>query len=124
MFGMCMEKINLRAKLVSNDNNIDIDISGVKTKNKIIYKEGNINVTILIFDNKIEMYRTSDKYKINLVFDTLNDTISTYNVFDISRIIYLKTNTKKLSISDNEIIIEYNLEGNDFYYCLNIGGKI
>ena len=119
-----MEKINLRAKLVSNDNNIVIDISGVKTKNKIIYKEGNINVTILIFDNKIEMYRTSDKYKFNLVFDTLNDTISTYNVFDISRIIYLKTNTKKLSISDNEIIIEYNLEGNDFYYCLNIGGKI
>ena len=37
----------------------------------------------VIFDNKIEMYRTSDKYKINLVFDTLNDTISTYNVFDI-----------------------------------------
>ena len=68
MFGMCMGKINLKAKLISEEENLNIEVSGIKTKNKIIYKENDITVTILIFDNKIEMKRSCNEYKINFIF--------------------------------------------------------
>ena len=53
-----MGKINLKAKLISDEENLEIETSGIKTSNKIVYKENNITVTILIYDNKIEMNRT------------------------------------------------------------------
>ena len=64
-----MGKINLKANLVSPDEILNIDVSGIKTSNKIVYKENNITVTILIQNNRIEMNRTCNEYKINLVFD-------------------------------------------------------
>ena len=67
MFGMCMGKINLKASLISDEENLSIETTGIKTGNKIVYKENNITVTILIFDNKIEMNRTCNEYKINLM---------------------------------------------------------
>ena len=55
MFGMCMGKINLKANLVSPDEILNIDVSGIKTSNKIVYKENNITVTILIQNNRITL---------------------------------------------------------------------
>jgi len=113
-----MGKINLKAKLISDEENLNIEVSGIKTNNKIVYKENNITVTILIFDNKIEMNRTCNEYKINFVFEKDKETISTYQVFGMEKIFDLNTNTKKLIIKDNEIVLNYDLEGNDFKYSL------
>lgn len=115
-----MGKINLKASLVSIDENLIIDTTGIKTNNKIIYKENNITVTILIFNNKIEMNRTCNEYKINFVFEKGKKTISKYNVFGMPKEFLLETKTKKLKITDNEIILDYNLEGNDFSYHLQM----
>ena len=115
-----MGKINLKAKLISEDHNLNIETSGIKTNNKIIYKENNITVTILIFNNKIEMNRTCDEYKINLVFEKDKKTISNYQVFSLSKILDLETKTKKLIISDNLIELDYELEGNNFSYVLEM----
>ena len=117
-----MGKINLKAKLISDEENLNIEVSGIKTNNKIVYKENNITVTILIFDNKIEMNRTCNEYKINFVFEKDKETISTYQVFGMEKIFDLNTNTKKLIIKDNEIVLNYDLEGNDFKYSL--GGEV
>ena len=116
MFGMCMGKINLKATLISEEENLNIETSGIKTNNKIIYKENNITVTILIFNNKIEMNRTCNEYKINLIFEKNKTTISKYNVFGMPKEFLLETKTKELLITDTEIKIDYNLEGNDFNY--------
>ena len=113
-----MEKINLVAKLISDEENLNIKTTGIKTNNKIIYKENDINVTILIYDNKIEMNRSCNDYKINLVFEKNKNTISTYQVFGSTKIFDLETITKKINISDNKINLEYELEGNTFKYLL------
>ena len=113
-----MGKINLIANLISEDENINIEVSGIKIKNKIIYKENDITVTILIFDNKIEMNRSCNEYKINFIFEKNIKTISTYQVFGMSKIFDLETKTYKLLIRDNEIDLNYNLEGNNFKYSL------
>jgi len=119
-----MGKINLKASLVSDEENLNIETSGIKKENKIVYKENNITVTILIFNNKIEMNRTCNEYKINLVFEKNKKTISKYNVFGMPKEFLLETETNKLEITDNEIIINYNLEGNKFSYHLEVEGKI
>ena len=113
-----MGKIDLKAKLISEEENLDIKVSGIKTKNKIIYKENSITVTILIFANKIEMNRTCNEYKINFIFEKDTKTISSYQVFGMPKIFDLETKVKKLVISDEKIEINYNLEGNDFEYLL------
>ena len=113
-----MRKINLKAKLISDEENLNIETSGIKTSNKIIYKENNITVTILIQDNKIEMNRTCNEYKINFVFEKNKKTISKYNVFGMPKEFLLETKTNKLIIKENEIDLNYNLEGNNFKYSL------
>ena len=115
-----MGKINLKATLISEEENLNINTNGIKTGNKIIYKENNITVTILIFNNKIEMSRSCNDYKINLIFEKGKKTISKYNVFGMPKEFLLQTNTKKLEIIDKEIKIDYNLEGNDFSYHLEV----
>jgi len=113
-----MGKINLKAKLISEEENMRIEVSGIKTNNKIIYKENDITVTILIFDNKIEMNRTCNEYKINFVFEKNKKTISTYQVFGMEKIFDLETKTKKLIIKEQELELEYDLGGNNFKYSL------
>ena len=115
-----MGKINLKAKLISDEENLNIEVSGIKTNNKIVYKENNITVTILIFNNKIEMNRTCNEYKINLIFEKDKKTISSYQVFGMPKTFDLETNTKKLVISDKKIELDYELEGNKFSYLLEM----
>ena len=113
-----MGKINLKANLISDLENMIIETSGIKTNNKIVYKENNITVSILISNNKIEMNRTCNEYKINLVFENKKKTISTYQVFGMPKTFDLETKTNKLIIDDNKIEIIYELEGNNFKYLL------
>ena len=115
-----MGKINLKANLVSPDEILNINTTGIKTSNKIVYKENNITVTIFIKNNKIEMNRTCNEYKINLVFEKGKNTISTYQVFGMPKVFDLETKTKKLIIKDNMIELEYELEGNNFSYSLEM----
>lgn len=117
-----MGKINLKASLISDDENLNIETTGIKTKQKLVYKENNITVTILILNNKIEMNRTCNEYKINLIFEKDKKTISTYNVFGAPKVFELETFTRVLEIKENEIKIKYELEGNNFSYTLKLGG--
>lgn len=115
-----MGKINLKASIISDEENLTIKTSGIKSDNKIIYKENDITVTILIFDNKIEMNRSCSDYKINLNFEKNKKTISTYQVFGGFKTFDLETNTKKIKIDNDKIEIDYELEGNTFNYILEM----
>jgi len=117
-----MGKVNLKASLIAEEENLNIETSGIKTNNKIVYKENNITVTILVFNNKIEMNRTCNEYKINLIFEKNKTTTSKYNVFGMTKEFLLETKTNELLITDTEIKINYNLEGNDFNYHLIMEG--
>ena len=115
-----MGKIKLTATLISEEENLNIEVFGIKTNNKIIYKENNITVTILILNNRIEMNRACNEYKINLIFEKNKNTMSTYQVFGMPKVFDLHTNTKKLIIKDNSIKLDYELEGNNFSYALEM----
>ena len=115
-----MGKIKFKAKLNSDLENLDISGIAIYNRNKITYKENEINVTILIFDNKIEMTRSCNEYKINLIFKKNKKTFSTYQVFGSNKIFELQTDTKKLNMDKNKIEITYILEENKFSYVLEM----
>lgn len=118
-----MAKCNLIAS-IKGDENIDIKTVGIISKNKIIYKENNISVIIIKLKNKLEIIRECSDYKIRLIFDSKKRTNSVYNLFGANKDFFLETITKKLIINSNNIVVEYELEGNKFLYLLQIGDML
>lgn len=115
-----MSKMKFKIKLESSDENLDFEVNGIKNKNKINYKEFDVSVTLLINENKVTMKRVCNDYTINLVFVNNCETCSTYSVFGGTKIFNLSTFTNSIKISENKIIIDYNLEGNKFFYILEM----
>ena len=115
----------LHIKLIGDDN-LDINVSGIKNKNKYKYTENNISVTVMADNDRLYIDRICNEYTINLVFDKNCNTESTYTVFGGTKKFILNTITNKLKISDNKIELEYSLEGNKFKYLLEVvhEGKI
>ena len=115
-----MAKIKLKANLISEDDNLSISVNAIRLDNKIIYKENDIQVTLLINNNKIEMMRLALDYQINLIFEKNKNTTSTYKFIGGDKFFKLNTKTEKLKISDNKVEIKYELEDNKFSYTVEM----
>lgn len=116
-----MSKVNLKIKLKSEEENLDFSVLGIREKNKITYKENNIMVTLLIEESKITMKRVNPEYKLELIFNkNLSCSISKYYFIGGSKFFELHTKTKKCKIDEKCIKIDYNLEGNNFSYVLEM----
>ena len=111
-----MSKILVNTILKTDDCNhpiINNNINGIYHDNKIIYNDGNIKVTLLIQNNKIEMKRETREYKINMLFDTKSETNGEYDILDLNMSMNIYVTTENLEIKDNIIIIMYSLKIND-----------
>lgn len=115
-------KINLKTHLISDEENLNIKTTGIKTKDTIMYKENDITVTIKLFKSKIEMNRLCKDYEINLIFEKNKKTMSTYKLLGIPKEFLLETKTSELKIEENKITINYELEGNKFNFYIEFGG--
>ena len=109
----------LHIKLIGDDN-LDINVSGIKNKNKYKYMENNISVIVKTDNDKLYIDRICNEYTINLVFDKNNETESTYTVFGGTKKFILNTKTDKLKISDDKIEVEYKIDENKFKYLLEV----
>lgn len=118
-------KVFLHIKLEGTDD-IDINVSGIKTKNTYKYKENNILVIVKVDKNSLTINRHTDEYDINLVFNDAKSSTSTYSVFGGSKIFKLETYTNKLKIYDDKIELEYVIEDSIYKYLLEVvhEGKI
>lgn len=115
-----MGKIDIKIKLDGVEESFDLTTSAISSKNKIVYNENNIKVTIILNEKEVIMKRICNEYEINFKFIEKNKTISNYKLFGVSKVFDLETYTNKLLIDDNKIIIDYNLEGNDFSFILEV----
>ena len=105
---------------VDGDNPINICVDGIKLDNTYKYLENDLMVIITYFKDKLIIKRSNNDYKITLNLENNKQTISTYEFIGGSKVFNLNTITKKLLISDNKIIVKYNLEGNDFEFKLEV----
>ena len=106
-----MSKINGCINLQKDGEIIysNFPIKGIKTNDKIVYKENDINVTILLDNNKIEMKRRTDDYIIELMFLDSKATSGNYHLIEYKNSINLNIETLSSSNQDNKIILDYNL---------------
>lgn len=106
-----MSKINGCINLQKDGEIIysNFPIKGIKTNDKIVYKENDINVTILLDNNKIEMKRRTDDYIIELMFLDGKATSGNYHLIEYKNSINLNIETLSSSNQDNKIILDYNL---------------
>lgn len=84
-------------------------IKGIKTNDKIVYKENDINVTIFLDNNTIEMKRRTGDYIIELMFLDGKATSGNYHLIEYKNSINLNIETLSSSNQDNKIILDYNL---------------
>lgn len=106
-----MSKINGCINLQKDGEIIysNFPIKGMKTNDKIVYKENDINVTILLDNNKIEMKRRTGDYIIELMFLDGKTTSGNYHLIEYKNSINLNIETLSSSNQDNKIILDYNL---------------
>jgi uncharacterized beta-barrel protein YwiB (DUF1934 family) len=110
-----MAKIKINSSLKTKDDIILKELLGIYFDNKIVYKEENINVTILLEDNKIKLSRVTDEYEIIIDFIRNKKTEGVYYIKSHQLKMDLCVKTNILDIKDNKIVIEYelNLNGED-----------
>ena len=106
-----MSKINGCINLQKDGEIIysNFPIKGIKTNDKIVYKENDINVTIFLDNNTIEMKRRTGDYIIELVFLDGKATSGNYHLIEYKNSINLNIETLSSSNQDNKIILDYNL---------------
>ncbi len=86
-----------------------------KNNNIVIYQleDGKTKIDVKSDDEKIYVIRENNNVKINLEFKKDQSLTTKYIIKDMNTSVDLKTVTKKLSIQDNRICIEYDLYMND-----------
>ena len=106
-----MSKINGCINLQKDGEIIysNFPIKGIKTNDKIVYKEHDINVTIFVDNNTIEMKRRTGDYIIELIFLNGKVTNGNYHLIEYKNSINLNIETLSSSNQDNKIILDYNL---------------
>lgn len=109
--GDIMPKIKIKACLENkNAKSFDTnEVMGIKVDNKIKYYDNDICTVINVLNKELILERKSQEYHIVLKFNPSKTTKGLYAIFDIGTL-DLKITTNFLSITDNEIKIDYELE--------------
>lgn len=84
-------------------------IKGIRTDNKIIFKENDINVTIMFEDNRISMNRSTKDYTIRMKFVNNSSSSGSYYLNDYKESINLNIETLSFINNDNNVYLDYNL---------------
>lgn len=102
-------------KNITTKDTIRVDSTYKKTNNKIKYKQDNDTYEIII--NKDELYLIRDNKEINstMHFKQNKYTTCDYKIKENDITLQIDLYTTKLSIKDNEILINYQVENTDNY---------
>lgn len=106
-----MSNIKVKSIIKNIDENVEqfVNTNGKFIDNKIIYKDNDIDVTILINHNTIEIERSSTEYKINMYFNS-DKAYMTVLLKENNLVFSSDIELKSLNIYNNKIEIDYNLE--------------
>ena len=105
---------------VKSDELFNICVEGIKKNNNYNYLENDTKVNIKYYKKKIIITRSNNEYVLTLNLELNKETLSTYAFIGGNKTFNLKTYTKELSISDDMILVKYNLEGNDFEFKFEV----
>ena len=86
--------------------------NGIKSKNIIKYKDKDMLVKIDI-SNNISLIRENEEYKLELIFNSENESSGSYYLKKYNKKINISVNVNQLEIKENYFFINYNVEDNE-----------
>ncbi len=110
-----MAKIKLEAKVMnqSEKNTFSYQGDGLLLKNKIVYYENDICVTLTKQDNIVRLVRKQKDYELEMTFQKGYKTEVIYNSLKESLKTYLQVETNVLEWENDRVKIDYRLYPSD-----------
>ena len=110
-----MAKIKLEAEVMnqSEKNTFSYQGDGLLLKNKIVYYENDICVTLMKQENIVKLVRKHKDYELEMTFQKGYKTEVIYNSLKESLKTYLQVETNVLEWENDRVRIDYRLYPND-----------
>lgn len=110
-----MAKIKLEAKVMnqSEENTFSYQGDGLLLKNKIVYYENDICVTLTKQENIVRLVRKQKDYELEMTFQKGYKTEVIYNSLKESLKTYLQLETNVLEWENDRVRIDYRLYPSD-----------
>lgn len=110
-----MAKIKLEAKVInqSEKNTFSYQGDGLLLKNKIVYYENDICVTLTKQENIVRLVRKQKDYELEMTFQKGYKTEVIYNSLKESLKTYLQVETNVLEWENDRVRIDYRLYPSD-----------
>ena len=117
---MCdfLAKIKLNAKVInqSEKNTFSYQGEGLLLKNKIVYYEHDICVTLMKQENIVKLIREHKEYELEMTFQQGYKTEVIYHSFKECLKTYLQVETNVLEWENDRVRIDYRLEPSNELY--------
>lgn len=121
---MCgfLAKIKLEAKVInqSEKNTFSYHGDGLLLKNKIVYYENDICVTLMKQENIVKLVRKHKEYELEMTFRKGYKTEVVHNSLKESLKTYLQVETNVLEWENDRVIIKYHIEETKKNYTFQI----
>lgn len=121
---MCgfLAKIKLKAKVInqSEKNTFSYHGDGLLLKNKIVYYENDICVTLMKQENIVKLVRKHKEYELEMTFRKGYKTEVVHNSLKESLKTYLQVETNVLEWENDRVIIKYHIEETKKNYTFQI----
>ena len=106
-----MAKIKLKAKVInqSEKNTFSYQGDGLLLKNKIVYYENDICVTLMKQENIVKLVRKHKEYELEMTFRKGYKTEVVHNSLKESLKTYLQVETNVLEWENDRVRIDYRL---------------
>ena len=118
--GDFMSKIKIISTLLVNndiDTKITKEVKGIKTNNKLTFKEDSINVVVKFDYSKLQIKREDVDYQIIMDFG-LEESQCLYTLTNMGKM-YLPLVTEELKVVNQEIRVKYKIYENTYEYVIN-----
>ena len=112
-----MSKVKIKSKIISNDQKIIENISGIIESGIISYQENN-NTYVYLDINRDELIRENEEMNMKYAFNEKSITKSQIIVKSLNQQLELDIKTNLIEKSKNKYKVEYQIEEDKFTYEL------
>ena len=113
--GDIMSKIKIRVTIINKEEDNCYETTGILKDNELKYVEDN-NTKVTLNYNENRLIRKNESLRMDYLFDIEKPTPGTITIDEFDGDLNVSINTNKLEKENNNILIEYTIEGDKFLY--------
>ena len=110
-----MPKLNIKVTVKNEETNESYEIPAILHEDIIKYIEKNDTTVIFDYDSN-SLVRENEELRMNYLFDMDRNTEGSIQIKEIGQTILVPIETNKIERKNNDIRIEFHVEGKEFLY--------